>query len=111
MDNYYSIYTFNFGLVSSYIVDNNVIQHYHILNNKETIRYISGEDSYRVISNEELPNTIKFRNFLEFGFGFRFGDSSRLIDFGIEFGIPLQNVVDDADWKQYYWGITYNIGF
>lgn len=110
-DGFYSIYTFNFGLVSAYIVDNNVIQHYHILNNKETIRYSGGEDTYRVIDNEELPNTVKFRNFLEFGVGFRFGDSSRMFNYSIDFGIPLQNVVDDAEWKQYYWGFKFNIGF
>lgn len=110
-EDFFSIYTLNIGYQAFYVFDSNVIQEYQILNNKDKIRYSNGLDKIRVIDNKELENTSKFRSYLEFGFEARIGGIGGFTSYSLNFGIPTQSLINDADWKQYYLGFELKLGF
>ncbi len=103
-----------FGQVAAdYAVVTETTQYAQIADAKDHISFDNGQDTVTLMrpGAPASENIERLRTSWEAGIGW--GVSAEVFVFGFEafISVPFKSLVNDGDWKQYYTGLRFNVGY
>ncbi len=106
-----SYYYLHVGVTAAYSMSSRLTQYAQIANAKSELRYGNGVDTVTLLYRSRLEDLNKVRTSIDLAVGWNF--AIEFFTFSLEaFGsYPLDQVVNDADWRQYYVGLRGSIGY
>lgn len=107
-------YYYLFGQVAAdYAVVAETTQYAQIADAKDHISFDNGQDTVTLMrpGAPASKNIERLRTSWEAGIGW--GVSAEVFVFGFEafISVPFKSMVNDGDWKQYYTGLRFNVGY
>ena len=105
-------YYYVFGNVSAdYALFRRTIQYAQIADAKDQIRYENEQDTVTLMNTTSPKGIRQLRTSWEAGMGVGF--SAEFVVLGLEafLSVPMTSMLDDGDWKQYYAGLRFSIGY
>lgn len=99
------------GFSAGYSIFTRTTQYTQIADAKDQIRYENGQDTLMLMRTGSGDGINRLRTAWEGGIGWQFTGAFAVFGFEAFISSPLNSVVPDGDWKQYYGGIRINIGY
>ena len=106
-----SYYYLHAAASAGFAVSSKATQYMQIANVKDELRYGNGSDTVTVMEAGRLSELNRFRTAIDVGLGWNF--SAAVGTFFVEAFVsaPLSTVVRDAEWREYYVGFRFGLGY
>ena len=105
---YYYLYG---GVGADYGVATKTIQYAQIADAKDQLRYHNGQDTVTVMLESNTPGINRLRTSIEGAMGWNFTAEFFVFGFEAFISVPTTSLVTDGEWKEYYAGLRFNIGY
>jgi hypothetical protein len=105
---YYYVYL---GGSASYVIASRGTQYQQIATPKSEVRYGNGADTVTLISRRRLDGLERLRTAIDVAVGWSFSAEFFAFSFEVFASLPQTTVLDDAPWKQFYFGMRTSIGY
>ncbi len=108
LGSYYYIYG---GIGGDYGVATRTLQYSQIADAKDQIRYRNGQDTVTLMLESNTDGINRLRTSVEGAIGWNFTAEFIVLGFEAFISAPTTSLVSDGDWKEYYAGFRFNIGY